>query len=564
MAGGGGVARRALRHRDFRVLLAAIAVSGTGDWLYSVAIVVYIFDATGSPGWVAAVAFVRLLPYALLSGVAGELADRYNRRLLMVACDAARMVVMVVLGLAMMAEAPVLLVVGLATLSTIFATPYRPSSAALTPTIVGERDLAAANGVAETVENLALLAGPAIGGALLAVTPAYGAVFINAVTFAISGALVLMLRVQRAPTVADENEPGFRERLAAGVGALRASATALALVALVGAATLQYGAESVLWVVVAQERLGIGAEGFGYMMAAAGAGGLLGALLVGRIADHPRPGLVLVVSGVILATPLALLAAVTSPWVAYPLLVVEGVGTITMDVVVVTVMQRTVPNEVLGKVFGILDSIGAVGTLLGIALATVALWVLPLPVSLLVAAASVPLVVVLTRAQLAQVSEQAERRRRELADRVALLERLDIFEGAPATAVELVAAQATESTAAQGDIVLRAGDPADAFYVILDGTMAVTAAMEGETVVVNRMNAGDFFGEIGLLEHLPRTATVTATTPVRLLRVDGEAFLEALSAAPATAALLRSGVGRRLARTHPTHPVARAAKESPQ
>jgi CRP-like cAMP-binding protein len=100
--------------------------------------------------------------------------------------------------------------------------------------------------------------------------------------------------------------------------------------------------------------------------------------------------------------------------------------------------------------------------------------------------------------------------------------------------------------------MIREGDVADAFYALLDGQMSVRSVGEGTAdVTLPSLGDGAYFGEIGLLERMPRTATVTAARDSTVLRISGDDFLAALSDTPASAALLE-GARSRLARTHPT------------
>jgi CRP-like cAMP-binding protein len=138
-----------------------------------------------------------------------------------------------------------------------------------------------------------------------------------------------------------------------------------------------------------------------------------------------------------------------------------------------------------------------------------------------------------------------------LEPRVATLQRLGIFAEASRPVLERLARAATEQDVPAGSTVIREGDEADALYVLLNGEMAVRA--RGESGVEHElppMASGAYFGEIGLLERIPRTATVTSTTPSRLLRIDGDEFLGALTDATASTSLLEGARGR-LSRTHP-------------
>jgi len=138
------------------------------------------------------------------------------------------------------------------------------------------------------------------------------------------------------------------------------------------------------------------------------------------------------------------------------------------------------------------------------------------------------------------------------------LTRCDLFAEVSAGAVKQLAEAATEVQVEAGKSVVREGEPADAYHVIASGALGVGSRGERpEPVVLGEMRDGEFFGEIGLIEHIPRTATVTATRPSRLLRIDGAAFLEALTESAPSPALL-DGASLRLRRTHPSQPLTRS------
>jgi len=154
-----GTFSAALSHRDFRRLAAGLAVSTAGNWLYNVALLVYVFERTHSASWVAAASIIRLAPFVVFGPLGGALADRVERRSLMIASDLARAVLMLCLALAAARTAPPALVLAIAFLSTTAGTPYNPAVGAVTPALVPESDLAAANAVARTLDNVAIVAG---------------------------------------------------------------------------------------------------------------------------------------------------------------------------------------------------------------------------------------------------------------------------------------------------------------------------------------------------------------------------------------------------------------------
>ena len=113
-----------LRHRDFRYLVTGQAISQTGDWLYNVALIVFVYDQTRSGAWVAAAGIVRLLPYTLFGALGGMVADRWSRRRVMIVSDVTRAMAMVGLALVAAAGGSAVLAIGLAGLATTLAVAY--------------------------------------------------------------------------------------------------------------------------------------------------------------------------------------------------------------------------------------------------------------------------------------------------------------------------------------------------------------------------------------------------------------------------------------------------------
>jgi CRP-like cAMP-binding protein len=139
-----------------------------------------------------------------------------------------------------------------------------------------------------------------------------------------------------------------------------------------------------------------------------------------------------------------------------------------------------------------------------------------------------------------------------LAPRVAVLSGLDFFANASRPLLERLAGSAAPVEFAAGETILREGDLADALYVLADGEVQVSSRGElGSERTIRTMAAPSYFGEIGLLEHIPRTATVTAITESRCDRIEGEALLDALTTTPASSSLMENARSR-LAATHPS------------
>jgi predicted MFS family arabinose efflux permease len=549
--------RAALAHKDFRSLLASLATSGIGDWFYNVALVVYVFKSTnGSPGWLAAASIGRLAPYVLFGSIGGVLADRYDRRIVMIVTDLLRAALMVALAALVIVGAPVAYAIALAFLATAAGTPFFPAVAAVTPSVVDEKSLAPANALITTVDSVAIAVGPALGGLLLTVAASPTVAFvINAATFGASAAF--LARLSSPPRVREEEHQevvSMRHQLAEGVGAITSSTSIMLLIGLIVAATFTYGQEGVLYPLVSERFLGTGAEGVGYLFAAIGVGGVLAASLANRAVEHARPAPILIAGSVISAAPFAVLPFTRSPVVAYLLVAVEGGAFIFIDVLATTLMQRAVPERVMSRVFGILDSVAVLGTTLGALFAPLVLNALGLKVSLLLAGGILVAISLACAPKLFAIDRSTDARRRELAPRIKLLAGLDIFEGMPRQRLEALADTASEENLAPNRVLIREGDDADDFFVIRSGTLEVFSRGEAKTEAkVRDLGPGDYAGEIGLIERIPRTATVRTTTDATVVRIGGREFLDAVTGSAGVSGALAAGIAGRLARTHPSY-----------
>jgi MFS family permease len=185
-----GAYRAVLRVREARALIGASAVSQVGDWLYNAVLLGYVYEATGSAAWVGAATIFRLLPYVLLSPLGGVLADRHDKRAVLLTGDLLRCALMLALAAVVAVEGLVAIVVALSALASAARSAERPAALALLPRLVGESRLGPANALLHMVQDLGCVVGPAIGAVLLATTPAYVTFVVNAGSFAGSAALL--------------------------------------------------------------------------------------------------------------------------------------------------------------------------------------------------------------------------------------------------------------------------------------------------------------------------------------------------------------------------------------
>ena len=547
---------RALKHRDFRLLLGGESVSGTGDWLFTTALVIFVFEQTHSAGWVSAACIVRLIPYVLFGALGGVVADRFDRRRVMIASDLIRcglMVVATVLA-ANGSRAAVAGVIGVAFFANVASSAFYPAMTALIPSMVGEDDLASANGLTSVVDNLTLAIGPALGGVILLVAGSASTAFaINGGTFLVSAAAVALMRVPGTEGQV-EVDSGLRERIAAGIGGVTSSSDALLLTLLTVAFTFAYGTEVVVFAPVSSELLGTSAYGASWLFAAPGVGGLFAAGLAGRLAERPHTATILVWATLLAGIPLLSLSVIRSPWLAYGMLLAEGVTVVIADVVAVTTLQRVVDRSVLGSVLGILETFSVAGILLGSLLAP--LWIAWFGLATACAiGGAVPIVISVIAAPKARAMNRVGAARAAvLAVRVSLLRAVPMLDGLSTSGLESLADAAVEQGAAAGTDVVLEGDPADDLYVVVSGALDVFSAGEagGPPKLVGGLAAGDVFGEIGVLRGIPRTATVRASEACELYRIAGSDFLEAVSESPAVSRVLHATAGLRLAVTRPT------------
>ena len=539
--------------RDYRLLFAGLVTSQSGSWAYNVALVVYVFNATHSPAWVAAASMARFLSALLSSAFGGLVADRVERVRLMVTLDTIAMVVQAGLAVAAALNAPALLIIVLATLTSVTTASYDPTARATIPAVVGEEHLAAANSVQAAVENLTIIIGPAIGGLLLLVGPAPLVFAINAATFGFSALVVSRVRARSVPGDATEGGTlGPIQQMGVGIRAFFSSSTVVVLAGFSIVASFLYGTDTVLFVVLSKQQLGTGSEGYGYLLAALGVGGLVMAPFMNRISAMRHLGTIIVAALTVYGLPTALLAVVHSPVLAFALEAVRGGGTLVVDVLAITALQRAVAPDVVARVFGVFFALVLSAIALGALLMPILLGAFGLTSTLLIVGFSIPALSLLSYPKVRQVDRQAVGQLAAIEPRIAVMQRLDILGGASRATLERLALSAVEETVPARQVIIQEGDEADDFFVLVGGEAEVIAAGEaGVAQMLGTLTPPNYCGEIGLLARRPRTATVRAVTECSLYRIRGDEFVDALTAASLSAATL-GGAQRRLARTHPS------------
>ena len=509
-----------------RALIGASAASQIGNWLYNAALLGYVYSATHSAGWVGAATICRLLPYVLIGPFGGVIADRYPRRTVLLAGDVLRMLLMAALAATVASAGPVALVIAFTALASAAACAERPAAMALLPRLVGEARLGPANALLHTVQDLGILVGPAIGAILLGVAPAWVAFAATGAAFAVSAVLISAMRRDPAPAGGRASGVG---QLAGGLRTVRTTSFAPWLIVIVAMVEFTYGAQTVQLVVYATHSLGLGSGGYGVLLTAAGAGGLVSALVNGRLSTSRRVSLIVIVASLLACATQLAYAGVQVLTIALAVTVIGNAALVSCEVVGETALARIVPREALGRVIGIFNAVSVAAMVAGAVLAPVLVALTSLRASLLVLGAAAMLMTLVCGLGLRGLDALSARRAEALASRVEVLQGLPVTAGVPRIVLEQLAAAAQFCPLPPGVDVVVQGAPAHAFYAVAEGRVVVHR--DGKAVV--HLGPGDSFGERGLLDQAPRNATVTTEIDTTLLRVEGRVLLDALEAAPA-------------------------------
>ncbi len=526
-------------NQALRRIQLAWAASIFGTWAYGIAVIVYAFEQGGATA-VGIVGLVRWVAAAAASPFAALLGDRYDKRLVMVSSDLARVVLIGAAALAVYTDSPPVVVYILAALVGVAATAFRPAEAALVPALARTPDeLTAANVSASTIESIGMFGGPAIGGLLLAATGPATVFVVTAGLLLCSAILLVGIRPAGEVEPVEREEESIREELLAGFRAIVHERRMRLLVGLFSAQTFVDGMLNVLIVVVALDLLDTGRAGLGFLNSAVGIGGLVGALaaaaLVGRRRLAADFGLGIFIWGV----PIALVAVWPNQVFALVLLGIVGIGNTLVDVSGMTLMQRAAPEDVLARVFGVLESLLLLTVGLGALVAPLLVNWLGDRGALIVAGALLPLLIVPAWPRLSAIDRAA----RVPEEQLELLRGNAIFAPLPASTLEQLADRMREVRASAGEEIVRQGEPGDLFYVIEEGTVEV--AVDGRPA--HELGPGESFGEIALLRNVPRTATVTARSDVVLYALDRGTFIPAVTGSGPSLSAAEAVIGMRLA-----------------
>ena len=387
-------------------------------------------------------------------------------------------------------------------------------------------ELAASNAVTAVMENSGALAGPLLAGGLLAVAAPAAAIAAAAGVLAATSLSLLRLTVPDTPDLPGRGAVQVARDVASGLAEFVRMAPPGGVAILAFAQTLLRGALVVLIAVLAVHVLALGGSAVGWLTAAFRVGGLIGGAVAAAAVRITRLGRSFIAGMLVWGLPLAFLALRPAAALAYLALAVVGIGNAVVDVSAFTLVTRLAgpaprarpsarwsswrwlgspPDRSLPPL--LLHLFGTRGTLalLGGGLAGLAL------------------------------AHAGRFRRLDQAmpppdPEAGLLVTLPMFAPLPLAVTELLAAEIEPRQFPAGTVVIREGEPGDHFYLIVEGSAAVSVHGAPRP----SLRRGDCFGEIALLRDTPRTATVTAEQPLHILALGREQFLTAVTGNPAS------------------------------
>jgi len=509
----------AVRNDNIRRVELAWGAAVAAEWAHFVALGVFAYEEGGTAA-VGIAGLVRLLPAGALAPFAASLGDRFRRERFLLA--------MALIGAGALAGSGAAafagdrnLVFAFAAVVGLSSTLIRPALQALLPSLARTpEELIASNGATSTIESLGTLVGPVCAGLLVSVANV-GVVFVVAAAALLGGAVLLArVRVEgRINLTATANDESAQEMIAAGFRTIAETPGVRMVVGLIAAQAFVRGCLNVLIVVAVFRVFEGSAADVGYLTAAIGVGGLLGAFgamtLEGRRLAVPF-GVSLVFWGL----PIALIAPRPYFAAAILLLAIVGAANSVEDVAVFTLLQRIIPDDILTRVLGVTWGLAMGAVALGSIAAPVLVEAIGPRAAFLVVGSILPLLALATYRRLVQIDKGIAAATAELE----FIDQVPMFAPLSVAAKERLAANLEPVSVPAGEVVIRAGDAGDRFYIVDRGELDIDAG--GLHVIAQH---ADYFGEIALLRDVPRTATVTAAVDSELYALQRDDFLAAVT-----------------------------------
>jgi MFS family permease len=531
--------RDVLQNRAIRRIEAAWMLGIAADWAFLVVLLVVVYEEGGTLA-VGILGAVRVVPAIVAAPFASTLVERFRGDRVLTAVNIVRCGGALATALVLALGPPIWLTYVLAAIVAGAGALVRPIQLALLPALARTPgELVAANVASSMGEGLGTFIGPLLSGALVATTGSVPASVLVAGTFAGAAAAATGVRFEREADARGGLAAGDRRfRLAEAPAVLRRYPHARLVMTDFVAQIFVRGLLITLIVVASIELLDMGEGGVGLLNAAIGLGGLAGAIGALGLAGGARLTTVFAIALVGWGVPLVLMGAWPVAAFALVALFVTGVSNAVLDVAGFTLMQRRVRNEDRVILFGTMEALLGVGLLAGSLVSPALIAVFGTQGALVAAGAVLPLLALATWRPLARGAKQHEFQE----DRLALLRRNSLFAPLPLTALDRLAESMLPVSFEPGEVLMRKGEVGERYVLIASGTVDV----RDDETELGTCGPDDGVGEIALIRQVPRTATVTALTPVEGFEIDAPTFLAAL-AGPAGRAAAESVATARLA-----------------
>ncbi len=528
-----------IRRGSLRRVLSAFFIFNAAEWATWIAMLVYAFTRGGTTA-AGLVALIQLVPAALVAPFGSVLGDRMRRDRALATGYAAQAIAMALTAIALWIEAPLPVIYAAVAVCACAITLTRPVHNAILPELASTPDeLTASNAASSALQGLTIFAGPVATGILLAIADAWLVFAVSAAVSVLSVLLTVrlpLLQVERhaavgtASSIVAEAVEGFRQ--------LRRQPGALSLTLLVGAQFVVLGLLDVLYTVTAIDVLDMGESGTGILAAAVGIGGVVGAGATAVLVGTRRLSPALAAGIVILGLPLAAVALAQTPPVAFALLAISGVGGAFFDVAGRTLLQRTVPDEILARIFGVQEGLLMAGLAVGSIAAPVLVALVGPRGAFVAAGAILPVMGLLGWGRLRALEAQGVVPGPELE----VLVRIPMFEPLAQPILERLSWNLQPTRARAGDHVITEGESGTRLYIIEEGTASVFSG----GMPVADLGPGDYFGEIALLRNVPRTASVVADGDLSLLALERDEFLAAVTGSRPSSRRANMEIDRRM------------------
>lgn len=342
---------RALKHRNFQLFFAGQFISLTGTWMQSVAQSWLVYRLTGSVVLLGMIGFAGQLPVFLLAPFGGAIADRYNRRKILVITQSIAMITASVLAFLTLTETievwHLFVLASIFGLANAFDIPARQSFVA---DMVGKEDLLNAIALNSTMFNGARIVGPAIAGILVAAVGEGWCFFGNAASYI---AVIAGLLLMKITPVRHEQKGSTLENIAEGFRFVAVNPPIRGLLLLLGLVSLMGMPYAVLMPIFADKILGGGSDTLGYLMGASGTGALVAALILASRKRVFGLGRWVLFASIGFGASLILFSFSTSFWLSWILLVPIGFSMMTQMSSSNTLIQSMVPDELRGRVMSV-------------------------------------------------------------------------------------------------------------------------------------------------------------------------------------------------------------------